>query len=74
MLRAGSVAVAVVLAACATEPMPTASPGASATPVATRVATPSAEPADALFSDADSCTNPEIGYTVTQAEEREPRR
>ena len=73
--------VALVLGGCGAEPTPTASPVASATPVATPSAEPTASPsplpastpfpvleseeADALFDRPDSCTNPEIGYTVT---------
>ena len=84
-LRAGALGLALVLGACATDQVPTASPGVSTTPVATPAETPSAEPsasasrspsatpfpvresteADALFRRPDTCTNPEIGYTVT---------
>ena len=73
--------VTVLLGACssAPAPAPTASGGASATPVptpsaeATLSAAPEATPfpvrenaeADALFSRPDTCTNREVGYTVT---------
>ena len=69
--------VTLILGACSAAPAPTpsASPGASATPIPapSAEATPTATPfpvrenaeADALFSRTDTCTNPEVGYTVT---------
>lgn len=71
----------LLLGACSATPAPSpsASPDASATPLtrpsaeATPSATPASTPfpvrenaeADALFSRSDTCTNPDVGYTVT---------
>lgn len=80
-LAATAVSVPLAFGACSAEPTPTPSPRGSPTPVATPSDEPTASPspspspspfsvldseeADALFSRPDSCTNREVGYSVT---------